>query len=357
MNRIRMIGRWALVAALLQAPLIPRPAWAWGADGHHVIGAIADRMLAGTAAQRQVEALLGGLSLRDAAAWADCVKGVDPSRNYAYTAAGKYPECAVFETPPGEAEMIDFVRRNDANCTRLPTEESCHRQYHYADIAIQRDAYAPAFVGARDDDIVAATTAAIRVLSGDPAPAPFSIRDRREALLLLAHDVGDLHQPLHVGAIYLAADGTRVDPDRGPYHPATSTRGGNAILTVDADTQIPCSNLHATWDALPVRLTEDHLGAARLAQARAVPRTPGDPADWPARWGGGTVLAARAAFAGLQFEARSNARLGARAGPHSDAEWTVELPERYGARMTAIKKRQLTLAGARLAQVLQAIWP
>lgn len=31
--------------------------------------------------------------------------------------------------------------------------------------------------------------------------------------MLIAHFVGDLHQPLHVGAVYLHANGVVVDPD------------------------------------------------------------------------------------------------------------------------------------------------
>ncbi|HEX4235332.1 MAG TPA: hypothetical protein VH041_13635 [Caldimonas sp.] len=85
---------------------------AWRPDGHHTVGAIADRLISATHAEAQVRTLLGNLSLEQAAVWADCAKGVDPAKNFAYTAAGKYPECALYETADGEAEMIDFVRRN-----------------------------------------------------------------------------------------------------------------------------------------------------------------------------------------------------------------------------------------------------
>src|SRR6185295_537569 len=98
-------------------------------------------------------------------------------------------------------EMVDFVKRNATNCQRKPAEEICHKQYHYTDIAIQHDSYDPAFQGARTDDITAAITAVVAVLQGGTAQAPFSIKNKREALLLLAHYVGDIHQPLHVGAI------------------------------------------------------------------------------------------------------------------------------------------------------------
>ena len=36
----------------------------------------------------------------------------------------------------------------------------------------------------------------------------------REALRLLAHYVGDIHQPLHVAAVYLDREGRVVDPSR-----------------------------------------------------------------------------------------------------------------------------------------------
>src|SRR5262245_52920017 len=74
-----------------------RTAGAWGSDGHHTVGAIADQMIQGSNAATQVASLLGPLSLQDAAVWADCAKGVDP-KLLTYTQAGKYPACKIFET-------------------------------------------------------------------------------------------------------------------------------------------------------------------------------------------------------------------------------------------------------------------
>src|SRR5471032_3207658 len=100
-------------AAGMIAALASANASCWGPDGHHTVGAIADRLIAGSHAAQQVQALLGGLSLQDAAVWADCARGVDPSKGFVYTSAGAYPECKIFETPAGEAEMIDYVKRNE----------------------------------------------------------------------------------------------------------------------------------------------------------------------------------------------------------------------------------------------------
>ena len=337
----RRVARWVVSTSTA----IVLPALAWGLDGHHTVGALADALLAGSHAEARVRGLLGGLSLRDAAVWADCAKGVDSARDYAYASAGKYAECAVFETAALEAEMSDFVRRNDRNCARRPDEESCHKQYHYTDIALQRTRYASGLAGARDDDVVAAIGAAIGVLRGVPAPPPFAIATPREALLLLAHYVGDVHQPLHVGAVYLDAAGRRVDPDPGRYDAEHDTRGANRIVTVDAQTRKPGANLHQRWDEIPADCHERRIDAAWLARARAVPRSPGEPLGWPAAWAGGTLTQARAAFAGLHF------------GPKADNQWPVTLPANYAATMETIKKRQLTRAGARLAQLLRALWP
>lgn len=78
--------------------------------------------------------------------------------------------------------MSDFVRRNDTNCSTKPGKGACHNEYHYTDVAIQHDHYDKSFVGTRDDDVVGAVVAATHVLKGEPATAPFNIKNKREAL-------------------------------------------------------------------------------------------------------------------------------------------------------------------------------
>ena len=340
-----MIRRPPRALLALAIALFTTAAAAWGPDGHHTVGALADRLIAGTHAEAQVRALLGDLTLEQAAVWADCAKGVDPAKNYAYVSAGKYPECAIFETPDGEAEMVDFVKRNDTNCPRAPTDSPCHAQYHYTDEAIQRRRYHLGDVGTRDFDVVAAIAATIRVLQGQPAPAPFDIKDRREALLLLSHYVGDVAQPLHVGAVYLGPDGQVVDPQAGTFDPTTDTQGGNKVVTIRVATNHRSENLHATWDDIPEALHSNHVDAAWLALARAEPATRGDIQGWPAQWAGATLTQARLALQDLRF------------GPEQANQWTVPLTGRYDDAMAPVKKRQLTLAGARLARTLMAVWP
>lgn len=308
------------------------------------MGALADKLIAGSNAGKQVGAILGGLSLRDASVWADCAKGINPANNFAYENAGKFPDCALYENPTDEAAMADFVRRNDTNCDRKPTEESCHKQYHYTDVAIQHGRYESSAVGARNDDVVAAITAATRMLQGQPVPAPFNFKDKREALLVLAHYVGDIHQPLHVGALHLSATGTRVNPDSGTLDPATETRGGNSIL-VTAPPGEKAINLHTVWDAIPASLGPSQATSAWVERARAVPRTRGDIDAWSSAWATESVKRAQQAFEGLTFTKVPN------------AGWEVTLPTDYAAKANEIKKTQLTAASAHLAQLLQAVWP
>ncbi len=329
--------RQSFLFCLLSIFITFSQASAWGPDGHHTVGAIADQLLIGTHAADEVQAILGNVTLQDAAVWADCAKGIDPKKNYAYTSEGRYPECEIFETPEEEAAMADFVRRNDTNCNPQPDGKACHNEYHYTDVAIQHDHYDRNYVGTRNDDIVAAIIAATHVLKGDPSPAPFNFKDKREALLLLTHYVGDIHQPLHVGALYLDANGHRVNPDSGTYKPETDTHGGNSLM-------ISSRNMHSKWDAVPALLRPSHVDDF-IDDAEAVPVTVGQIYDWPANWATETIGAAKKAFIGLKFSSKTN------------STWVATLPPKYSSKMNGIKKTQIIRAGAHLAQLFEAIWP
>jgi S1/P1 nuclease len=337
-----MLRPRAHLSLALLVLLHARIAAAWGPEGHRTVAAIADKLLAGSHAAHKAHEILGSTTLVDAAVWADCAKAVTPpppAFTY-HSDPQKAPECAPFETAAGEAEMVDFVKRNTTNCNPKPGEETCHKQYHYTDISIRHETYKPTDVGARDDDITAAITAAVAVLQGGAPAAPFSIKNKREALRLLIHYVGDIHQPLHVGAVYLDAGGKIVNPDAGHLDPATDTRGGNQIIVTATQTK-----LHKTWDDVPAALAPASVDAKWLGEARAVAPTQGPLAHWSTTWASETQKQARKAFAGVQF------------GAKSDQVWGATLPNGYSQSMSAIKRAQLTRAGARLAQLLAAIWP
>ena len=325
--------------SLVLLAFLAGPATAYGPDGHHTVGAIADRLLVGTNAATQVAALLGTLTLENSAVWADCAKGVNET-THKYVVNPIFAECAIYETPEGEAAMEDFVVRNDQQCQPAPGDEICHKGYHYTDIAIQHADYDTSLVGSRPTDIVGAIKAALIVLQGGPSPSPFDFKDKREALLVLTHYIGDVHQPLHVGAVYLNTAGRRINPDVGTYNPATFTRGGNQLLVGG----FAKAKLHGEWDAVPAALTPSKVDGLAAA-AKNIPLTSGGLPDWPQMWASETLKDAKKAFVGVKF------------GPKAGKTWNTTLPSGYTTKMTAIKTERLEKAGARLAQVLQTIWP
>lgn len=328
--------RRALAALLLAA--LALPAAAWGPRGHQLSAEIAARLIAGSRAEQEVSALLAplGTDLRGASVWADCVKAVWPEDGvFRYHDAGRHPECRAFEDAPGRSRAEAYVRSSWVACHPARGADACHKQAHYTDVAIQRGRHRPGDAGTSDHDLVAAMQAAIGVLQGRPAPAVLPLRDRTEALLLLVHLVGDVHQPLHVGAVYLDATGQPADPAQ---RPAADTAGGNRLLVGD-------TRLHALWDELPAGLGPRAVDGSWLLQARAVRATPGEPADWPQAWADDTLDTARALLGGLGY----------RPLPGTPARWQVSGDE--PAQRAALQRRQLTLAGARLAQLLRALWP
>lgn len=320
-------------------------AFAYGSAGHEAIGALADDYIAGTNAEKEVKALLkkvkSGITLQQAAVWADCAKGVYKAAadgSFRYRVNPVFSECRPFETAKGKALMIDFVRRNWDNCDTFKPSEPCHKQYHYTDIAIQRDAYKKKLAGTSDTDLVSAAEAAIAVLQGRPAPASFSIKDKSEALLILAHYIGDLHQPMHVASVYLDTQGQLVDPDKGIFDHATETRGGNSL-------KIGAKNLHSLWDSIPKTLDASHMSQTRLKALRQVEKADGPTESWPAIWASDTLHAGKAAFSGIEYQ------------PKMKVNWPITLPAGYTKQRTDIQREELIRAGARFGQILEAIWP
>jgi hypothetical protein len=356
MSRISL-SKIALSLACLVCLLRPTGAVAWGYQGHRVVGSIADRLLTpnATAQVRQIlnDGDTNGLDLRQSGPWADCVRSVVRHHDgtFQYVVDPEHLEyevpCRPFKSDAERARMVDYAMRNWSNCPGSDQPPGgCHTSYHFEDVAIQRNDFERDFQGTNDHDLVAVIGAAIAVLQDRPAPPPFSIKDKKEALILLTHFVGDLHQPLHVAVVYLDADGNLVDPDVAhAVDPKTATLGGNAIQDQNV-------NLHGEWDDIPTDLG-DAATRELLADARAVPKSSGPIADWPANWASDTIQVAHLAFTGLTFQP------GEPPPPPPKVQWTVSFDDHTAYLMLAdaIKRRQLAKGGARLAEILNTIWP
>jgi S1/P1 nuclease len=345
---------------------------AWGPVGHSEVGAVADALLEShPRAAAQVRLILGPVTLAQGGPWGDCIRSVTgPADGFRYQPLPQYrPPCVVFETPDMLASMIDYARNNWTNCS-YRRNDGCHTQYHFADLALQRGQYHFGDVGTADYDIVHAIDAAVAALRSDECggpraatarprtPAPFNFTCR-QALLILTHLVGDLHQPLHVGGIYLDADGKQVDPDSSDAERArekdTTTIGGNWLIWTSGDST---TNLHSAWDGGITALGYDQSCPGRnpsnprpacvsLDRARQVPLTSGPIGNWPERWAAEGLERARGAFEGLSFGAKQGNR------------WPVIFADQssYARRRQAVQRQQIEAGGARLAQLLRTIWP
>lgn len=84
-----------------------------------------------------------------------------------------------------------------------------------------------------------------------------------------------------------------------------------------------------------------------------ISETSGEPATWSAQWASDTIAVGHAAFTGLHFAGKKS---GSTTAP---PQWTVTgtHASSYQSRAEDVKAAQLAKAGARLAQLLKALWP
>lgn len=298
----------------------------YGNAGHQAVGTVAEHYLQGTRALKEVRSLLRtGEGLDKAATWADRAKLPD-----------KYLS----------TEMKDFVANNPE-----------HHSYHYCDIPFQQKSYRDGVTGTNKRDIVHILELCIQVLQApdDTAANPLKV-NKRVALMLIAHLVGDLHQPLHVGCSYIDEEDHFVDPetgakgqlDAGANYLRLKTRRGSA--------------LHGYWDTQTVKAARDHLGVEDFPAAlvKALPSKPewdvkGPAITWPAQWATETLGLAKICFEGLIPRDRFLVPKDEKHEEHF--EWVVTLPPAYAVKSRDTVELELSKAGYRLAALLKAVWP
>ena len=301
-------------------------AFGYGNAGHEAIGTIAGHYLEGTRASKEVRALLKeGEDLDRAATWPDRAKLPD-----------KYLT----------AEMKDFVANNPE-----------HHTYHYCDIPFQQKAYRAGGTGTNPHDIVHILEICIKVLQApdDRSENPLKI-NKRIALMLTAHLVGDLHQPLHIGCSYIDENDQFVDPETGAK--GLPDAGANFLRVKSRKG----TALHGYWDTLTVKSARDHLGVTDFPAAlvTATPAKPewdakGPVGTWPAQWATDTLGLAQLCFNGLTPHDRFLVPKDEKHEEHF--EWIVTLPPSYAEQSRDTVEMELSKAGYRLAALLKAIWP
>ena len=146
----------------------------------------------------------------------------------------------------------------------------------------------------------------------------------------------------------------RVDPDAThQIDPESVTEGGNLISVRDQCLMVHnrCINFHAEWDENPKNL-DDAATPELLAAARSVPPSKGPVEDWPAAWASDTIVVAHQALDETFTPIAPT--------PTAPEKWTVTFDDRSTYLSTTedtIKRQQLAKAGARLAELLNTIWP
>ena len=226
----------------LLALIFARQTFSYGPTGHEIVGGIADKLLANTATAARLNALLDGISLEKAATIPDEIKGWDAKGADNMRVYPRYRDY-----PRIEAQLRDFWRANP------PTEDPrsavpSHHWFHYTDVPVlNSEKYADGKVGRNQWDIVHMMHYSTDVLLGKtPEDNPRKIT-KPVAVILLAHLVGDIHQPLHVGAEYFGQNGQKVDPDRGQA--GLEDQGGNSLkLELFGGTNRRSIKLHGFWD-------------------------------------------------------------------------------------------------------------
>jgi hypothetical protein len=272
------------------------PAYAWGDEGHEVIGLIADHYLE-PAVRAKVNAILAGDTT-----------GLTSSTQI-----------------DQEATWADKFRDSDRNTTKIHYNQT--HLWHFVDLELDgpnlrtacfRRLSPPHKRAASSGSADSCVVDKIDEFTAELNDSATSGQERRFALEFLLHFIGDVHQPLHAGD----------DHDRG---------GNMKIVTAPG---IAPNNLHHDWDTeFIARLGHN---AAAVAQQLVAAITDAQRHQWAngraADWAGESFAAARDHAYGLL--------------PAADRPNHYRLSAAYVSDAMMVTRQQLSKAGVRLAFVL-----
>jgi hypothetical protein len=350
----------------------------WSIRRHELIAGAAEEFVKDPA-WAQINSILedanmAGLGLSDLAGWADRVK-----RRMAQ---------------PGD----DEATRQFLGIARNRTND----RWHYVNLPLDTVEYSretyPTLT--RDDDVVQIIRECVLVLKDDPEAAD-STFTKVNALRLLVHLVGDVHQPVHVGCCYIDETGDEPRLVRDPEDVAANLdtyytdQGGNKVIL---PVGVNGASIHSYWDSRLGGNTPDlshtpggdaDAGVAAGDDAGADPELQqrtilklrdmikqdededvsadsaddgvadvSRPEDWAIEWANESLAAARDAYASevtddgeyVFFEIVRK-----RPDENFDVEWVGR--EAYDERCKPIVIERMKLAAANLAALLNEIWP
>jgi hypothetical protein len=320
-------------------------------------------------------ALLDGLALEKAAVIADEIKGwdkkgVDDPKSFHYSGHRNI-----------DKQLRDFWRANPPTPGVNPGTPS-HHWFHYTDVpVVPAQRYRDGYAGRNKWDIVHMIPFCIQVLQGRVPEQNERRISKPVALILLAHYVADIHQPLHVGAEYFDQQGRVVDPDKDKS--ALGDEGGNTFTLELTDEPrrgrgIHKKKFHAFWDYDAVNaLFPAALSTLRkrefLAEIEPLKRelvhemVIHEPANWrmPAHldinnyaeaWADEILLIAREAYSRLQFtDVHPQQEEGRIVAAGQAVEKTTADQMNYRAWAPDVVRQELHKAGWRLAELLEKL--
>ena len=322
-------------------------ALAWGDDGHQTVGKIASLRIKPRTAQKIALILKPGETLANIATWADTVK---------YRVGKTDPDADT-------NAFLQDVAHNEKNA-----------EWHYDDLALGCKNYQTCTGFTPDNDIVHMLNVCIRTLQGHPDPNhPLS---QRNALKLLVHFLGDIHQPLHIGCGFIDVHGPNGnilivrDPLAIKQKGLPSDKGANDLV-IDNDRK----NLHSFWDFTLVsslmttvgpEITSDTLGSflKQNVRPKASWNSHGPVNTWAAQWATDSLNQSRAhTYKAVQIVGQrsipvlSSGKPVIRDGqPVMQTVFDITRPANYEALNRELVRQQLAKAGYRLAKLLDAIY-
>ncbi len=218
---------------------------AYGPIGHEIVGGIADELLAHKPSGAQISALIDGMTLEKASVVADEIKAWDKNGPNDLNHFPRYPK-----HPEIDRQLRDFWQANQPSGANASAPS--HHWFHYTDVpVIDSEKYSGGKAGRSRWDIVHMIPYCVSVLKGETAETNERRITRPVAVILLAHYVGDIHQPLHVGAEYFDRSGRAINPDK--TQPWFADEGGNTFALHLKDEPPPrrgvhTKKFHGFWD-------------------------------------------------------------------------------------------------------------
>ena len=337
-----------LIAIALTISVLAVNGYGYGARGHRLVGAIAERRLAKNKKVRnKIRALLDGLTLEQVATLPDQIKSWD-------ACGGKTPD----NSPVTNRRRINRELRAFFNANLCSSNPS-HGEFHYTNIPIVgNELYADGQVGRREFDIVHMIPFCIRVLRGDIPETNERKITKAVAIILITHYVGDIHQPLHVGAQFFDTDGKPFQPST--TDPGFADQGGNKLTLftlLGGPTSREQGNLHGYWDEQTVKTAFAGVSDVSAAQSLAT-KTPvdwklnGDIESWSEQMANLMMPVSREAHNRLQYLAIQS-EAGKQDIISGRAQETKTGRANYTAWSAATVKEQIHKGGWRLAALFE----